>query len=67
MKISGNAMDLIEINLMFAKLDLTLGRNEPGAATRAFGHLQEALRHIQDMADPQTDTPPSGESERSAG
>ncbi|MCW2285985.1 hypothetical protein M2323_003822 [Rhodoblastus acidophilus] len=47
MKTGGNTIELIEINLMFAQLDLTLGKSQPGAATRAFKHIQEALRQIR--------------------
>lgn len=43
----GDATELIEINLMFAQLDLSLGKHEDGATARALHHIREALRHLR--------------------
>ncbi|MCW2318918.1 hypothetical protein M2322_004487 [Rhodoblastus acidophilus] len=39
--------DLIDINLMFAELELTLGSCDPGSYLRALDHIREALTHLR--------------------
>jgi hypothetical protein len=56
------AKELIEINLMFAQLDLTVGKSAEGATARALNHLQEALRQIRaEAAGAPQDKAPAGE------
>jgi hypothetical protein len=39
--------DLIEINLMFAQLELSLGGGDAASASRALDHITEALRELR--------------------
>lgn len=39
--------ELIEINLMFAQMELSLGAGDAAAVLRALDHVKEALKHLR--------------------
>ena len=43
-----NVVELIEINLMFAQMELSLGAGDDAATLRALDHIMEALKHLRD-------------------
>ena len=44
-----NVAELIEINLMFAQLELSLGGGDAESASRALDHIMEALQELRRM------------------
>jgi hypothetical protein len=40
--------ELIEINLLYAQMELSLGCADEAATLRALDHIMEALRHLRD-------------------
>jgi hypothetical protein len=45
-----NAIELIEINLMFARMELSIGKCDESSTARALCHIEEALRHVREQA-----------------
>lgn len=42
-----NVTELIEINLMFAQMELSLGASDDASILRALDHIMEALKHLR--------------------
>jgi hypothetical protein len=43
-----NVRELIEINLLYARMELSLGADDDAATLRALNHVMEALKHLRD-------------------
>jgi len=64
-----NVAELIEINLMFAQMELALGGGDAASTLRALDHIMEALRHLRDdmpgafrrKAEPRESAKPAGD------